>query len=102
MPLVIENLHCRVVVRGKTKRESPLGAAEESPRPNLLYAMPNAPVSQETAPLPSRTAEGQREQAEEQDRAPVARPRRADPKAVTDRVYELLKEDIRQQRLRGG
>lgn len=86
------------------REEAGAGKSPEAPRPTMLFALPNAPVVMETGGEPSRTAKGERQQNEgrtEKDAPPAAQPTRADAKTVADRVYDLMREEIRLSKLRG-
>lgn len=104
MALKINILRCRVRVRGGRSEESPLYQEEGPERPELLFALPNAPVSLETGTEYGRTAEAARERGHNV-MAPEAggvNTRRVDPRAVAERVYDLFREETRKRRERGG
>jgi len=99
MSLRIRRLTCRVTVR--TGGSGPLLHDSEDPaRPSMQFALPNASVQGETTLLePSQTATEERGTASTN---PEPSPRRADPRAVSERVYALMQQEIRLARLRGG
>ena len=96
MAVHIRNLVCRVSVRGKRKADS-LHRGEQPQRPSLTFLQPEPPV--QAQPLPSQTATEQSEHGAQQLGKPS--PSDADPRAVADRVYDLMKEELSIGRLRG-
>lgn len=98
MAVHIRNLVCRVSVRGKRKADS-LHRGEQPQRPSLAFLQPQPPAQAETPPLPSQTATEQSEQGTQQLGKPS--PSNADPRAVADRVYDLMKNELSVGRLRG-
>jgi len=102
MPIRIKQLRCKVTVKTASAK-SPLHKDEKAPRPEMLFALPQGASAMETAPSPGETATEERDAQKQSGgtRSP-AEPRRADPKQVADRVYELMRDEIRLTRLRGG
>jgi len=98
MAVHIRNLVCRVTVKGKRQADA-LQRSEQPQRPSLTFLQPEPPAQAETPPVPSQMATQQSEHGTEQGRKPS--PGDADPRAVADRVYELMKEELSMGRLRG-
>lgn len=98
MPLKIKQLHCRVRITTGGRQDIQQPAAHPA-RPSLKFAMPAAEPRSETEPEPSQTATQERGQTS--TRQPDADPARVDPQLVADRVYDLMREEVRIGRLRG-
>jgi len=64
----------------------------------MAFAQPEPAPRGETAPEPSQTATEPSEEGTE--RQIKASPGKADPRAVADRVYDLMKEELSLGRLR--
>lgn len=98
MATTIKLLRCRIKVKSRSQRES-LHEPARAERPSLEYAQP---MGQETThaenAIPAKTATEDRNASTQRERI---NPREADPKQVADRVYELMKEEVRLGRLRG-
>jgi len=99
MAIRIRNLTCRVTV-SKGRKSDTLQRGEQPARPSLAFTQPEPAPHGETGPEPSRTVTEARETAGEK-RQRKASPDKADPRAVADRVYDLMKEEISLARLRG-
>lgn len=98
MAITIARMQC--VVRVTTGESHPLQHGGQAPdRPSLEYAMPMAEHTAETGPVPNRTATEGRGPAS--GKSPIS-PSKVDPRKVTDRVYELMKQEIRMGQMRGG
>ena len=91
MPTRIRALHCLVRVRSGT-RDVALHRDERPPRPALEFAMPVAGTAAESLPLPSESASEERGPAA--GKAAVSASQ-TDPGQVADRVYELIKQEVR-------
>ncbi|MHB0937060.1 MAG: hypothetical protein ACYDCO_00630 [Armatimonadota bacterium] len=98
MAVHIRQLVCRITVRGKRTTDS-LHRGEQPQRPSMAFLQPEPPAQMETPPIPSQTATEQSEHGTEQLRKPS--PSHADPRAVADRVYDFMKEELSIGRLRG-
>lgn len=98
MPTRIKQLHCRVRVKTGGNQQAHQPAARPV-QPALTFAMPQAEPRGESGPEPSQTATQQRGQTS--DAQPAADPAHVDPQQVADRVYELMREEIRHGRNRG-
>lgn len=98
MALTIRRLRCRFTVQvgGRSHRRH---AAEGSARPQLDYSLPASPHTPEGDLPPSESASEQTGPAGAN--SPVSS-RRADPRKVADRVYELMKEEARISKMRTG
>ena len=101
MPVHIKRLRCRVTVK-TGGRDAPVAHRPEGPkRPSLHFALPApAPRAEAAPPEPARIVPAQPEESA----APQPEPevRKADPRAVADRVYELMRQEIALSRQRGG
>ena len=99
MPVHIRRLRCRVTVHTGRRAEPPAHHPEGPARPELHYALPApAPRGESGHPEPAQTVTEHPRAAED----PVPDVKQADPKAVADRVYDLMKQEIADARLRGG
>lgn len=100
MPVHIKRLRCRVTVK-TGGRDAPAAHHPEGPkRPSLHFALPEPePRAEATPPEPAHPVK-----QEPQAAAPQSEPevRKADPRAVADRVYELMRQEIALSRQRGG
>ena len=102
MAITIKQLNCRVTVKVGGK-EGALHKNEGPPRPSMAFAVPKGGASQETGEAPSKTAtEDEQRFLVAGKKGPDAKPKRADPQMVANRVYDLMREEIRLARLRGG
>ena len=101
MPVHVRRLRCRVTVR-TGRRAEPVAHHPEGPaRPELHYALPApAPRGEAGQPEPAQTVTEYPRAAE--DPAPAPDVKQADPRAVADRVYDLMRQEITDARLRGG
>lgn len=99
MPVHIRRLRCRVTVK-TGERDAPVAHHPEGPkRPSLHFALPEpAPRAEAAPPEPARVVPAQEAAAPE----PEQEVRKADPRAVADRVYELMRQEIALSRQRGG
>jgi hypothetical protein len=96
----IKRLRCRVRVR-TARKVSPQHQAAAPPRPSLLFAMPQGTKGGEEMPAPSQTAT----KGDDREHGGVGAPdaaKRADAGAVSERVYELMREELRLAQLRSG
>ena len=98
MALRIRSLKCRVRVKAGSKR-SGLFKDEKPAKPSMEFALPNATAQSVDAP-PSQTATEERGIGAGQKRA--VSPAGADSKAVANRVYDLMTEEAKRDRLRMG
>ncbi len=72
---------------------SPMGRSEGSPRPTMAFAMAPAEVrAGQGSPQPSETATGL---APDLEGGQTADPRAADPGLIANRVYDLMKAEVR-------
>jgi len=100
MPTRIRKLTCKIRVRSGRKA-SLLHKPEKAPHPVMEFAMPAVESAPPGQPAPSQTATQERGGATGEHKAkPSAR--RADPKAVADRVYELMRQEILDAQRRGA
>ena len=97
MAVRIRTLTCRVKVK-KGGRSEMLHRVEAPARPTLTFVQPAPAGSAETAPEPTQTAT-QRQGTGERQTLKIS-PRRVDVHAVADRVYDLMKEEMRLLRQR--
>jgi len=97
MAVRIKNLVCQVTVRKKRQSDT-LHHGAQPGRPSMAFAQPEPAPRGETGPEPSQTAT---EPSEGTGRQAKASPGKADPRAVADRVYDLMKEELSLGRLRG-
>ena len=99
----IKRLVCRVSI--KTGKKGPLlHGSERAAKPSMMFALVAPHPKVESGPDPSEMATEEREavagDASESKHKPS--PRNADVRAVTDRVYELMKHEIALARERGA
>lgn len=95
MAIHIGRLRCRVTV--KTGRKGPLLHATARPaKPAMTFAAKSAEPA-----LEGQAVTGGRAEPSAPDK-PAVSARQADVRAVTDRVYELMQQEIAMARLRGG
>jgi hypothetical protein len=104
MPVHIRRLRCRVTVRTGGRTGTATHRSEGPHRPSMHFALPEpAPRGESTRPEPAQTVT---EHAAAQEASPTpelkATVNKADPRAVADRVYELMKQEILLGRQRGG
>jgi len=97
MGVRIRNLVCRVTVR-KGRKTDTLHRGGQPQQPSMAFVHPAPESRAETAPEPSQTATEPSEEGT--DRQRKAAPGAADVRAVTDRVYDLMKEELSLGRLR--
>jgi hypothetical protein len=83
-------------LKGDADQDTLLHQDAHVPRPSMSFAMPAPAPRAESVPEPSQTASDQ----QEADR-PVPQARGADAQAVAERVYDLMREEIRLSRQRG-
>jgi hypothetical protein len=98
MPIHIERLRCSIVLRAR-EESSPEHAASGPDRPTLEYAVPASQQATQAGPTPDETAT---ERASRNDEETTPATRQADPRLVTDRVYEMMREELRTARMRGA
>lgn len=96
MPVHIKQLNCRVVVRTGTK-EQVYHQTQKPVRPALDFASPLPQPTLETQPEPSLTAT---EDFGNRGATETVSPKKADARAVADRVYELMTREATLGRLR--
>jgi len=90
MPVHIRRLRCLVTVK-TGGRDAPVAHHPEGPkRPSLHFALPE----------PARVVPTQSQEVVAPE--PEQEVRKADPRAVADRVYELMRQEIALSRQRGG
>ncbi len=94
----IELLHCTITLRVTGKKPG-MHRDEKYTDPAMAYALPMSASGTEGAPEPGRTATEERGAAAGQ--TPVSGIHHADARAVSDRVYELMREEIAQSVQRG-
>lgn len=101
MPVHVRRLRCRVTVR-TGRRAGPIAHHPEGPaRPSMHFVLPEpTPRGEAVHPEPSQTVTEHPKAADAP--APVRDVKKADPKAVADRVYDLMKQEIIDARRRGG
>jgi hypothetical protein len=93
----VRRLVCNVSVKSKEKK-SPLHKDPKAKKPDLQFREA-APQSGQAPPVGSETATEDKGPAA--GRAPVSAAG-ADPRRVAEKVYDLMKEEVRLGRLRGG
>ncbi len=97
--LSIRTLNCRVTVATKKKR-SPTAATAGPTQPSMAYReAPSASTGQSDPPEAETVAETPAPAAAKPTGGNV---RSADPQQVADRVYEIVRDEIRLNRLRRG
>ena len=95
-------MKCRVRVRTGGKTHVHHQDARPG-RPSMAFALPAAESRAETAPEPSSTAtENSTRTNLEATTEASSEPRKADPRLVADRVYDIMKQEIIIARIRGG
>jgi hypothetical protein len=95
----IDTLTCNVTVT-TGELGSPMGRSEGSPAPSMSFAMvPPEVQSGRGASQPSDLATAQ---AVDSGEGQTADPRTADPGLVANRVYDLMKEELRLAIMRGA
>ena len=100
MPIRLKKLSCRVKVR--TKSTEPIQhRTSPAQKPRLQFALPVGQERVETSPEPTKMATEERGLGSGEQK-PKAAPRKADPRAVADRVYELMMQEMRLARQRSG
>lgn len=103
MPVKIERLTCRVSV--KTGRKPPVLHGSQAPaKPTMHFALaPVEPRSETTHPSPGQSADGEANSGTGggHDAGASAPARPADVRAVSDRVYELMTQEIALAKRRG-
>ncbi|MDQ2688282.1 MAG: hypothetical protein M3Y28_10485 [Armatimonadota bacterium] len=103
MPVKIEKLTCRVSVTTGRKK-SVLHGSTAPPKPTMHFALPSVePHSEAPQPSPGRSIVGESSHGAgsghgQNSAAPV---RTADVRAVSDRVYELMTQEIALAKRRG-
>lgn len=89
----------QATIRVKTGMKGDLLQPEERQhRPSLAFAHPQQASAGQTAPPPSQTATEEKSAGEKHES--TAAPRSADARAVADRVYDLMKDEVRVMRQR--
>jgi hypothetical protein len=97
MSLSIRRLVCVVTVKGVEKK-SPLNKDAKAARPDLQFRSPPARQAGQAGPSASESAtEGKGSAA---GKEPVSAAG-VDPSRVAERVYELMKAEVRLARMRG-
>ena len=101
MPVHIRRLRCLVTVK-TGGRDAPVAHHPEGPkRPSLHFALPEPlPRAEAAPPEPARVVPTQSQEVVAPE--PEQEVRKADPRAVADRVYELMRQEIALSRQRGG
>lgn len=103
MPVKIERLTCRVSVKTGRKKTA-LHASPAPPKPTMHFASPSAqPRSEAAQPSPGQSTAGESNHGEGagHDQGKAAPARTADVRAVSDRVYELMTQEIALAQRRG-
>ena len=101
MPVHIARLRCRVTVK-TGGRDAPAAHHPDGPqRPSMHFALPEPTPRTEAAPAePAQAVTAQPQAAAQKEPEPDVR--KADPRAVADRVYDLMRQEIALSRERGG
>ena len=103
MPVHIRRLRCRVTVK-TAGRDAPAAHHPDGPqRPSMHFALPEpAPRAEaaESEPVQAQAQATQPQAAAQKEPKPDIR--KADPRAVADRVYDLMRQEIALSRERGG
>jgi hypothetical protein len=93
----IARLVCNVTVKTAEKK-SPLNKDPKAQRPDMHYRQAETPKGGQASASPAETATEGKGPAAGQHEVSAAE---ADPHRVAERVYELMKQEIRLGRLRG-
>ena len=98
MAINVRRLVCNVSVK-TTEKKSPLHKDAKGKRPDMLFRAASQAKSGQGPPSPSDTAT--------EDKGPASGDAAvsgagADPLRVADKVYDLMKQEIRLGRMRGG
>jgi len=101
MPVHIRRLRCRVTVKTRGQ-EAPVTHQPAGPqRPSMHFALPEPePRAEAIQPEPAQTVTEHAQGAAETE--PETDVKKADPRLVADRVYDLMKQEIVLTRQRGG
>lgn len=101
MPVHIARLRCRVTVK-TSGRDAPAAHHPDGPqRPSMHFALPEPAPRAEAAPAePAQAVTTQPQAAAQKEPEPDVR--KADPRVVADRVYDLMRQEIALSRERGG
>lgn len=83
--------------KGEVEQDTLLHQDAHVPRPSMAFAIPSPAARAETMPEPSQTATDQQEAGKGGPQA-----RGADARAVAERVYDLMRDEIRLARERAG
>ena len=97
MAISIARLVCNVTVKTGEKK-SPLNKDAKAQRPDLQFRAPESPKGGQAPASPAETATESKGPAAGQHEVSAAG---ADPLKVAERVYDLMKQEIRLGRLRG-
>jgi hypothetical protein len=102
MAIQIGELRCKV--RVATSSQGLPTARDPGPeRPEMDFAIAPTMDGGGAQPSPGESAtQGRPAEQEGEESTPKASPKAADPKVVASRVYDLMLEQIRLNRLRGG
>ncbi len=98
MAVNVRRLVCNVTVKS-TAKKSPLHKDAKSKHPDLKFREAGSHQSGEGSPPPSETATEGKGPAS--GNAPVSASG-ADPHRVADKVYDLMKQEVRLGRMRSG
>jgi hypothetical protein len=93
MPVRIKQLNCRITVKTGGKSRVMMHKDEKRPVPALAFAMPAA-QSRLEADSQEPSATGAKEKGAAAGHKTALDPRRADPKLVADRVYDLMMKEL--------
>ena len=100
----IDSLKCVVTVATK-KKAAPGGKTAATAKPSLAFAQAPPPAPSQAGPTPGASATAGKDAGGggvgAGGAAAPASPLTADPRRVADRVYELIVDEIRQDRRRG-
>ncbi len=101
MAVRIKQLRCRVTVRTGGKQSTVLHQPEKAAKPSMTFAMaPPEPHSEAVQVEPSATATQSGGSSVRRHASPNVT--KADVRAVSERVYELMREEIRRGKERHG
>ena len=98
MSLNIRRLVCTVTIQTGEKK-SPLNKDAKAPRPDLQFRTPPARQPGQAGPVGADSATESKGAAAGKETVSAAG---VDPSRVADRVYEIMKAEVRLDRLRNG
>lgn len=100
MQLRIRRLECNVTIRTGQRRDITQGP-QGPENPSMAYAMPFGGLGGESSAPPGEMALGDNAASSGQSQQSTSASA-ADPRAVAERVYDLMKDEVRLEKLRSG